>query len=59
MRSSRGWTIELGVSIPREIVVDINMVLFSAIRLHTLPMSAQCDYKANDNGGYRELVKYP
>ena len=31
---------------PREIVVDINMVLFSAILLHTWPTSAQCDYNA-------------
>ena len=47
----------LGVSILH--VDDINVVRFSAILLHTLPMPAQCDYNAIDSRGYRRPRKNP
>jgi hypothetical protein len=59
MRSSLGWPIALGVSLLLKIVVDINMALISAILLHTLPTSAQCDYNASDAEGYRRPRQNP
>jgi len=59
MRLSPGRPIELGVSILREIVVDINMVRFSAILLHMLPTSAQCGYNASKSRGHRKPLKNP
>ena len=34
-------------------------VVFSAILLHTLPISAQCDYNATDSRGHRKPLKFP
>ena len=46
-------------SILPQSMVTICMIEFSAILLHTLPVSAQCDYNAIDNGGYRKPLQNP
>ena len=42
-----------GSSGSRSFSNQISVVRFSAILLHMLPMSAQCDYNANENRGHR------